>query len=92
MKTTHSGSFAKTTHTLKAAVLVTLGLGCAVAAFTVSKADTANGTANVAISTTTNAAGEPMPVVTVTAKKLTATQKFVLAVRDAAHNTNDKRG
>ena len=77
----------KTMQTLKAAVLVALGLGCAVAAFTISKANSINGTSKVAISSTVNAAGETMPVVTVTAKRLTATEKVVLAVRDVAHKT-----
>lgn len=81
----------KTTQTLKAAVLVALGLGCAVAAFTVNKANAVSGVANVVVSSTTNAAGNVMPVVTVTAKKLTATQKVVLAVRDAASGANGKR-
>jgi predicted alpha/beta hydrolase family esterase len=80
-----------TMQTLKAAVLVALGLGCAVAAFTVSKANAVSGTANVAYSASTNAAGEAMPVVTVTAKKLSTTQKLVLAMRDAAL-TNGKHG
>jgi hypothetical protein len=46
----------------------------------------------VAISATTTASGETMPVVTVTAKRLTATQKAVLAVRDAAQGVARKNG
>jgi hypothetical protein len=81
-----------TTLTLKAAVLVALGIGSAVAASTVHKADAASGTSSVAISATTTASGETMPVVTVTAKRLTATQKAVLAVRDAAQGVARKNG
>ncbi|HYD82028.1 MAG TPA: hypothetical protein VEC06_19670 [Paucimonas sp.] len=72
----------KTTQTLKAAVLVALGLGCAVAVFTVNSANTANAGTTVAVSATTTASGESMPVVTITAKRLTPTQKIVQAMRD----------
>jgi hypothetical protein len=81
----------KTTRTLKATLLFALGLGYAVATFTINTANAVGGTTQVVVGSTTNAAGDAMPVVTVTAKKLTATQKAVFAVRDLAHKANGGR-
>jgi uncharacterized membrane protein len=82
----------ETTRSLKAALLFALGLGCAVAIFAVDTANAVGGTTRVIVGSTINAAGEAVPVVTVTAKKLTTTQKVMLAVRDVAYKAKGERG
>jgi|GEM_PF-5024543 len=82
-----------TSQTFKAAVLLALGIGCAAAATAVARTNAVSGHTSVAISSTTNAAGDAIPVVTVTAKRLTPTQKIVMAMQDraAGHKSEPKR-
>lgn len=77
----------KTAHSIKALALLAAGVFCAavaVSAFDGKSADGSGQKPRVVVTETTLASGETLPVVTVTAKKLSTTQKIVLAMRDKA--------
>jgi hypothetical protein len=78
------GIIMKTVHTFKATIALSLGIGCAVAAFGAVRHVAVDHAPQVQYAQTTTASGAVMSVVTVTAKRLTPAQKLVLAMRDKA--------
>lgn len=74
----------KSAHTLKAAIALSLGIGCAIAAVGAVRHAAIDQAPQVQFAQTTTASGAVMPVVTVTAKRLTPAQKVMLAMRDKA--------
>ena len=75
----------KTAYSTKALTLFIAGIVCAAIAASAFGGKLAGGSGkapNVVVSETKLASGEMLPVVTVTAKRLSTTQKIVLAMRD----------